>query len=111
MIATSFLLIESLIINYIYVCEAQPGNWLRNLINVFQKNDLVNLVFNHKVNQNDETALVEDEDPKKPMNNEIWQYLANIIDRVLTIIFFLFYIIMIFTLVPMTYIVAGKSPK
>lgn len=114
-----------MIVGSLFVCEAQPAERLRNIVNTIRTNQMMNLFLEYKLGggvgsnvgrrtdkaNDDGTVLVEElegqneeetpDEAKSTQNSEkIWQFLAIAIDRIFIIVFLIIYVISILTLIP-----------
>jgi hypothetical protein len=116
-----------MIVGSLFVCEAQPAERLRNIVNTIRTNQMMNLFLQYKLGggvgsgnvgrhvdraNDDGTVLVEelegqneeetpDEAKKSPSNNEIWQFFSIAMDRLVIVALLVIYVISIFTLIPL----------
>jgi len=115
LVITTVLLIETLIVYSLHACEVQPADKMKNMINHLKRNQLISLIMQNKSNEHgDGMALVDEEEEnevKATSNNEIWNFLASFIDKLIAIIIFIIYVVMSFTYVPLGYILASSIIK
>lgn len=119
-----------MIVGSLFVCEAQPAERLRNIVNTIRTNQMMNLFLQYKLDggggvvrsgsnvgrnvdraNDDGTVLVEELEGQNEEetpdvietgsnSKEIWQFIAATIDRVVIIVLIFIYVISIFTLIP-----------
>ena len=114
LVITTVLVIETLIVYSLHACEVQPADKMKNMINHLKRNQLISLIMQNKSNEHgDGMALVDEEEEvvKATSNNEIWNFLASFIDKLIAIIIFIIYVVMSFTYVPLGYILASSIIK
>lgn len=117
LVITTVLVIETLIVYSLHVCEVQPADKIKNMINHLKRNQLISLIMQNKSNEHgDGMALVEEQEEDDVVkaatsNNEIWNFLASFIDKLIAIIIFIMYVVMSFTYIPLGYILASSIIK
>ncbi|KAG5675643.1 hypothetical protein PVAND_005531 [Polypedilum vanderplanki] len=113
LVITCILMIETLIVEYLNASEVHPTEKLKNIINYIRRHQMINLILRSNSNNYDDgIVLVEDQmKVKTSVNNEEWTFVANLIDKICLILLFLTYILMAFTLFPLSYIITQNMIK
>lgn len=102
---------ETLIVYSLHACEVQPADKMKNVINHLKRNQLISLFLLNKSNENDDGMVLVEEEVKASANNELWMFLASLIDKLVGMMVFVIYVVMSFTYVPLTYIIVRSIIK
>lgn len=111
LVITTVLLMETLIVYSLHACEVQPADKMKNVINHLKRNQLISLFLLNKSNENDDGMVLVEEEVKASANNELWMFLASLIDKLVGMMVFVIYVVMSFTYVPLTYIIVRSIIK
>ncbi len=80
--------------------QHKPSDGVSTNQRIDKTNDDGTVLVEEIEGQNEEEA-VADEQKKLPSNNELWQFVAVIMDRLAVVLLMVIYVIFIFTLIPL----------
>jgi hypothetical protein len=106
-------MIETLIVDSLCASEVHPTDKVKNIINYIRRHQMINLLLRNNANTHDDGMVLVEEQAKvkASVDNEAWSFLANLIDKICLILLFVSYVLMAFTLLPLSYIAAQSAIK
>lgn len=107
LIVTCFLLIESLLVKALTTCERTPFPWMENLIQLIRRKQFGFIFLERGDDQEnyDGNNLIEGKEVTSSPNKTLWKNIGSILDKIVMVLVFVSYVIMILTLIPLHYTV------